>query len=257
MESWLPPLAMFVLGCCIGSFLNVCIHRLPLGESVVFPASHCPACGQAIRCYDNLPLLSFLMLAGRCRNCRAAIPWRYPLVELLAGLLALGLHLRFGSSAATAVYGCFAAALVVISVIDLDHRIIPDRITLPGIPLMGLAALLLLGADWLSVSLGVLSGGGSLWLVAWVYSRLTGKEGMGGGDIKLLAMIGALLGWPGVLFTIFVASALGTAVGLAIMLRTRHGMKLAIPFGPFLSAAAVIYIFCGPYLIGLYLGLMR
>jgi leader peptidase (prepilin peptidase)/N-methyltransferase len=257
MEYWQPLLAVFVLGCCIGSFLNVCIHRLPIEESVVSPGSHCPVCREPIHFYDNLPLLSYLLLGGRCRRCRTVIPWRYPLVELLAGLLALALWARFGWVAATGTYFLFSAALLVITFIDLDHQIIPDKITLPGIPLFGFAALLFLDRTWQEVLLGILAGGGSLWGVAWVYSRITGKEGMGGGDIKLLAMIGALLGWQGVLFTIFAASALGTVIGLALMLHARGSMKMAIPFGPFLAVGALTYLFFGPHLVGLYLGLLR
>jgi len=257
MEYWQPLLAVFVLGCCIGSFLNVCIHRLPLEQSIVSPGSHCPVCSEPIHFYDNLPLLSYLLLGGRCRRCRTAIPWRYPLVELLAGLLALALWTRFGWAAATGIYFLFSAALLVVTFIDLDHQIIPDRITLPGIPLFGLAALLFLDRAWQEVLLGILAGGGSLWGVAWVYSRITGKEGMGGGDIKLLAMIGALLGWQGVLFTIFSASALGTVVGLVLMLHARGNMKMAIPFGPFLAVGALTYLFFGPHLVELYLGLLR
>jgi leader peptidase (prepilin peptidase)/N-methyltransferase len=254
---WIIAAAVFVLGLCIGSFLNVCIYRLPAGQSIVSPGSRCPACGTAIRPWDNLPLVSFLLLRGRCRHCGRGISPRYPLVELLSGLLALACLARFGPTAPAAVAFAFGAAMLVVTFIDLDHRIIPDRITLPGIALFGVLSLLMPQGSWVRALMGILVGGGSLWSVAWIYSRLTGKEGMGGGDIKLLAMIGALVGWPGVLFTIFAASALGTAAGLAVMRRARENLKMAIPFGPFLAAGSLIYLFYGPELISLYLNLLR
>ncbi len=245
-----------VFGLCIGSFLNVCIYRVPAAKSIVFPGSMCPSCQTPIRIYDNIPLLGFLWLGGRCRHCRAPISIRYPLIELLTGTLALGLFLKYGASLDAVIYFAFACVLIVITFIDIDHRIIPDRISLPGIFLFFLAALALPSMTWLEALLGIAIGGGSLFLVALVYHLLTRKEGMGGGDIKLLAMIGALLGWKGVLFTIFVSSAVGTLTGLAIMAATRQNMKLAVPFGPFLSIGALAYVFVGPQLIGWYFRLM-
>ena len=245
-----------VFGLCIGSFLNVCIYRVPAAKSIVFPGSMCPSCQTPIRIYDNIPLLGFLWLGGRCRHCRAPISIRYPLIELLTGTLALGLFLKYGASLDAVIYFAFACVLIVITFIDIDHRIIPDRISLPGIFVFFLAALALPSMTWLEALLGIAIGGGSLFLVALVYHLLTRKEGMGGGDIKLLAMIGALLGWKGVLFTIFVSSAVGTLTGLAIMAATRQNMKLAVPFGPFLSIGALAYVFVGPQLIGWYFRLM-
>jgi leader peptidase (prepilin peptidase)/N-methyltransferase len=182
---------------------------------------------------------------------------RYPLVELLTALLFTALANRFGVSVEAAIYMAFTAAMVTITFIDIDHRIIPDRISLPGIPACFLAALALPTMGWKAALLGVLVGGGTLFMVAWGYNMLTGKEGMGGGDIKLLAMIGALLGWQGVVFTIFLASLLGTVVGLSIMVYARSNMKLAVPFGPFLAAGALAFIFAGPELVAWYFGLMR
>ncbi|MFZ0724231.1 MAG: A24 family peptidase [Desulfobacterales bacterium] len=245
-----------VFGLCIGSFLNVCIYRVPAAKSIVFPGSMCPSCQTPIRIYDNIPLLGFLWLGGRCRHCRAPISIRYPLIELLTGTLALGLFLKYGASLDAVIYFAFACVLIVITFIDIDHRIIPDRISLPGIFVFFLAALALPSMTWLEALLGIAIGGGSLFLVALVYHLLTRKEGMGGGDIKLLAMIGALIGWKGVLFTIFVSSAVGTVTGLAIMAATRQNMKLAVPFGPFLSIGALVYVFAGPQLIGWYFRLM-
>ncbi len=250
-------LIVLVFGLCIGSFLNVCIHRLPESQSIVRPPSSCPKCGHRIRPYDNIPILSYLILLGRCRRCGVRISVRYPAVELLTGLMAVATILRYGPTLAGLVVFAFIAALIVITFIDLDHRIIPDVISLPGIPLFFLGSLTLKTVTPLESVLGILAGGGSLFLVAWGYHLLTGKEGMGGGDIKLLAMIGPMVGWTGILFTIFVSSATGTLIGLAVMIHSRGNMKLAIPFGPFLAFGATLYLFFGPEIIDWYWGFMR
>lgn len=250
-------LIVLVFGLCIGSFLNVCIHRLPESQSIVRPPSSCPKCGHRIRPYDNIPIFSYLILLGRCRRCGVRISVRYPAVELLTGLMAVATILRYGPTLAGLVVFAFIAALIVITFIDLDHRIIPDVISLPGIPLFFLGSLTLETVTPLESVLGILAGGGSLFLVAWGYHLLTGKEGMGGGDIKLLAMIGPMVGWTGILFTIFVSSATGTLIGLAVMIHSRGNMKLAIPFGPFLAFGATLYLFFGPEIIDWYWGFMR
>jgi len=249
--------AAFAFGLIIGSFLNVCIHRLPAGQSVVHPRSRCPACGRMIRGYDNVPVLSWLLLRGRCRDCGARISARYPVVELLSGGFAAMTVTRFGPGWEALLMYLLIAAFLVITFIDIDHRIIPDVISLPGIAI-GLAASFLPGLlSPLDSVIGILAGGGSLFLVAWGYELITHREGMGGGDIKLLAMIGAFMGWKGVLFTIFVASLTGTLAGLALMLRREGGMKLAVPFGPFLAVGAIAYLFIGPETLGWYLRAMR
>ena len=241
---------VFAFGMCIGSFMNVCIYRLPLAKSIANPPrSICPACGQVIRFYDNIPVLSFVWLKGQCRYCKARISWRYPLVELLTGLAAVGVFYNFGSTFQSLIYFVFVAALLVITFIDLDYKIIPNVITLPGIPLGLLAALGLPALTFKDSVLGLIVGGGSLLTVAWTYHLITRKEGMGGGDIKLLAMIGTIVGWQGVLFTIFVSSAVGTLIGLAVILVKGKNMKFAIPFGPFLSVGAITYIFFGQKII--------
>ncbi len=245
-----------VIGLCIGSFLNVCIHRLPVAKSIIHPGSSCPQCGTAIRIYDNIPVISFILLRGRCRFCSASISPRYPVVELMSGLFALAVFLKFGITMQALIYFIFIAALLVITFIDLDHQIIPDVITLPGIPLGLAASFGLPSVSFWDAMLGLVAGGGSLMLVAWGYTLITKKDGMGGGDVKLLAMIGALTGWQGVLFTILVGSAVGTVCGLIVMQRQKSDMKLAIPFGPFLSIGAIVYIFFGPALISWYFGLM-
>jgi leader peptidase (prepilin peptidase)/N-methyltransferase len=248
---------IFLMGLCIGSFLNVCIYRLPESKSIVHPRSMCPNCDTLIPFYDNIPLFSYLWLKGQCRRCKVKISMRYPMVELLGGLVALGTYLRFGLTIETLIYYVFIAALLVVTFIDLDHRIIPDVITLPGIPICFAASFALPDITYKDALLGILIGGGSLFLVAWVYTILTKKEGMGGGDIKLLAMMGAIVGWQGVLFTIFVASLVGTLAGFAVMLHSRKGMKLAVPFGPFLSIGSITYIFFGTELVTWYLNLLR
>ena len=256
MLTYLIEVSIFVFGLCIGSFLNVCIYRLPVSKSIVHPRSMCSNCGTLIAAYDNIPVLSYLWLKGRCRHCQIKISLRYPMVELLGGLFALGTYLKFGLTLEALIYYLFFAALLTVTFIDIDHRIIPNVITLPGIPICFAASFALPTINYKEALLGILIGGGSLLLVAWVYSLITKKEGMGGGDIKLLAMMGAIVGWQGVLFTIFLASLVGTLAGLAAMLQSRKGMKLAVPFGPFLSIGSITYIFFGTPLIAWYFNLL-
>lgn len=247
----------FIFGACIGSFLNVCIYRIPAGASIVHPGSSCPRCKTMIPFYDNIPIFSYLMLRGKCRTCHLPIALRYPLVELLTGVFASACSLRFGASLQALVVFIFIATLIVVAFIDLDHRIIPDSISLPGIPIFFLASLAVPTVTWQASVIGILAGGGSLYAVAWGYQLLTGREGMGGGDIKLLAMIGAMIGWRGILFTLFAASAIGTLVGILTMIRSGKDMKLAIPFGPFLALGAVIYLFFGNAIIVWYINLLE
>jgi len=249
------PLFAFVFGMVVGSFLNVCICRMPKNESIVSPPSHCPNCSYQIRWYDNIPVVSYLFLRGKCRGCGTRISLQYPLVELLNGLLTLFLFLRFGPTLVFAALFLFCSALVVITFIDIEHQIIPDEISLSGIVVGFVLSFFLNGHTWLNSLLGILLGGGSLLLVAWSYQRLTGKEGMGGGDIKLLAMMGAFLGWKAVPFIIFASSLVGSLIGITIMLLQKKDSKLAIPFGPYLAFGAVLYIFYGKLLIRWYLGL--
>jgi len=256
MPPYLIEIFIFLMGLCIGSFLNVCIYRLPASKSIVHPRSMCPNCDTLISWYDNIPIFSYLLLMGRCRHCRIQFSARYPIVELLGGLFALGVFMKFGLSFETLIYYLFIATLLVVTFIDIDHRIIPDVISLPGIPIFFAASFALPAITYKDSLLGILIGGGSLFLVAWLYSLLTKKEGMGGGDIKLLAMMGAIVGWQGVLFTIFVASLVGTLAGLAVMLKSRQGTKLAVPFGPFLSIGAITYIFFGTQLIIWYFNIL-
>lgn len=254
------PLAIYscfvlIFGLLIGSFLNVCIYRMPKDESIVSPPSHCPHCDYKIKWYDNIPLLSYLILRGECRGCGARISLQYPLVELINGVLTLCLFLRFGPTPTFATFALFSSSLVVITFIDIEHQIIPDEISLSGIVIGFLFSFFLKEPGWLGSLLGILCGGGSLLLVAYGYQLLTGKEGMGGGDIKLLAMMGAFLGWKSVLFIVFASSLIGSIVGVSIMLLQKKDSKLAIPFGPYLAAAALLYIFYGQPLIRWYFNL--
>jgi leader peptidase (prepilin peptidase)/N-methyltransferase len=212
----------------------------------------CPSCGNPIKFYDNIPVLSFIILRAKCRNCNAYISLRYPLVEILTGFFALSAFIKFGSSIEAPIYFVFIATLLVITFIDIDHRIIPDLISLPGIVFFFIASLTVSTISIIDSFIGILAGGGILFVIAEIYWRITGKEGMGGGDVKLLAMIGALIGWQGVLFTIFVSSLVGTIIGIVVMLIQGKNLKLAIPFGPFLSIGAVVYVFFGNEFINWY-----
>jgi leader peptidase (prepilin peptidase) / N-methyltransferase len=252
ISYWFLLALIFLFGLCIGSFLNVCIYRIPESKSIVSPPSMCPGCGNPVKCYDNIPVLSFIVLLGKCRNCNEPISFRYPVVELLTGLFAVSVFLKFGTGMETPVYFLFIATLLVITFIDIDHRIIPDVISLPGIVLFFIASLAIPAISIRDSVIGILAGGGILFVIAELYFRITGKEGMGGGDVKLLAMIGALIGWQGVLFTIFASSLIGTIIGIMFMLLQGKNLKLAIPFGPFLSIGAVVYVFFGNEFINWY-----
>lgn len=257
----------FILGSIIGSFLNVCIYRLPKEESIAYPGSHCTSCKRSINFYHNIPILSYIYLKGRCSYCNSKIPFIYPTVETLTGLLFMATLWRFGLGLDTLFYLVLICGLIVITFVDLEHMIIPNVITYPGI-LLGILYNVL-KTDWqnslelasnfsfgilnffellneipiLDSLLGVILGGGILLLIAYSYEIIKKRQGMGMGDVKLLALIGAFLGWQGVFFVIFLSSILGSIVGLSIIIARRGDLKYALPFGPFLSIAAIIYIF--------------
>lgn len=233
-----------IIGLIIGSFLNVVILRLPdENASIVFPASHCPKCGHNLSWYENIPVLSYIILAGRCKTCKTTISPQYPIVELLTSILAAACVYRFGLSFTAGGYFLFCAALVVIIWIDLHHQIIPDVISLPGIILGFLFSFINAAVAWKSSLIGLLVGGGVLYTVAWLYYIIRKHDGMGGGDIKLLAMLGAFLGWQSLPFIILVSSFTGTIGGLIAMIDQRKGGQTRIPFGPFLAGAALLYLF--------------
>ncbi len=248
MVDQLALLAAFLWGTVLGSFLNVCAYRLPRGESIVSPGSRCPRCGNPIRWYDNIPLLSYLLLRARCRACGSPISFRYPLVELASGLLSALLFLRFGFTPAYLGFLAFGAALLVASLIDLDYQIIPDEISLPGI-LVGLAFSVFNPlVTPLTAFLGALCGAGGLYLVAEFYYFLAKREGLGGGDLKLLALIGAFLGLKSLVPVLLLASLTGSVVGIAFTLfyKIKEKRTFAIPFGPFLSLGALVYLLLPP-----------
>ncbi len=236
---------VFMFGLILGSFSNVCIYRMPRKESVVLPASHCTACNTPIRAIDNIPVLSYAFLGGKCRQCGEPISIIYPAIELVTALLLTAVYLKFGFTLEALIYGVVCFTLVIITVIDIQHQIIPDKITLPGI-VLGFAAGTYLNGVWDSL-FGFLLGGGLFYLLA-VLSR----GGMGGGDIKFIAAAGALLGWQKVLLVIFAGAMLGSVIGLALMAVKKKGRKSLIPFGPFLAAGTAIAIFWGDGLIATY-----
>ena len=235
----------FIFGAVIGSFLNVCIFRIPAKTSIIKPPSQCPHCHHPIRFYDNIPIISFIVLRSKCRDCGGKISWRYPLVELITAVLSLLLFLKFGLTLIFLTFFIFTAVLIVITFIDLDQQIIPDVLTLPGIPIFFLLAIFVVKIPWLEALIGLLIGGGVLFAIAFVYQLITKREGMGGGDIKLLAMIGGFLGWKSLIFILLFSSFSGAIVGITAMIIKKQDMKYAVPFGPFLSAAAVAYLFWG------------
>jgi leader peptidase (prepilin peptidase)/N-methyltransferase len=242
----------FLFGLLFGSFLNVCIYRIPRQESIVFPPSHCPACGVQIKPWDNIPVLSFVFLGGKCRSCHAKISWRYPLVELLTASLFLAFVYSYSFVPLTFVYLVFVSALIVISFIDLDHRIIPDKISLPGVA-VGVAASYVLPIAWYESIIGALVGGGVIMATGYGGSLIFKKEAMGGGDVKLMAMIGAFLGWKMALLTIFFASLVGAIVGIVVKISTG---KEYLPFGPFLSLGALFALSFGQQLLFWYWNLV-
>lgn len=328
MEGFFPPWVLFVLagvvGAILGSFANVCIVRMPAEESIVRPRSHCPSCQHQLSWWENIPLVSYLILRGRCSSCQGRISWRYPAVEVLCSLLGIGAWWHFRHPLPFMIFYCLLLVpLVIVTLIDLQHYIIPDGITLPGI-FVGVASRFLLAPDasiatvalitaggaiaggllallaeqavhrlrrcpreWtpevgvagalvgilvanLAIgqptpllaavadsAAGALTGGFSLFIVAFVYKKLTKNEGLGGGDVKLIAMLGAYFGWRAAIFMLFTSSVLGSLVGVALVIGLRKTMKYAMPFGPFLALAGVIQLFFGNSLIRWYLNFLR
>ncbi len=234
-----------ILGALVGSFLNVCIYRIPSGSSIAIPASHCTSCGTPIRFYDNIPVISYLILGGKCRSCSEKISPLYPAVEILTAIFSVLLFEKYDLSFQYIFSFLFICALIVITFIDLEHQIIPDIISLPGIPVFALSAIFFMDVTAKDSLIGILAGGGFLLAVASAYQLVTKREGMGGGDIKLLAMLGGFLGWQSLWFIVMAASFIGAVAGVFLILSKGQNTKYAIPFGPFLSVAAAAYIFWG------------
>jgi leader peptidase (prepilin peptidase) / N-methyltransferase len=255
-----PPLVVgtlfAVLGLVVGSFLNVCIYRLPLKQSIAWPASRCTSCERPLDWYENIPVAAWLALGGRCRTCHTSISAMYPIVELVTGALFVGGYLLYGATPLGFVRIAFGCAMIVLFVIDLQHRILPNVITVTGVPI-GLALSLFLPPGWQESLIGLLLGGGVLYVIGEAYYRLRGIDGLGMGDVKMLAMIGAFLGWRLTLVTLVFASFTGALVGMAVIASGRGGMKAALPFGTFLAAGAVIAAVAGDQLFNWYVSLYR
>ena len=243
---------MLAMGLAVGSFLNVCIYRLPRHESLLYPASHCPSCARPLSWFENLPLVSWLVLRGRCRTCRTSIGVQYPLVEAITGAVFVAAFVIYGWTPLLAARLLFACAMIVLFVIDLHHRILPNVITLPGI-VTGLVISVFLPPGWRSSLIGLIAGGGVLFAIGEGYYRTRGYEGLGMGDVKMLAMIGAFLGWPLMLVTLVLASFAGSAVGIGLLVSGRGDMKAALPFGTFLAVGALVAAVAGHSFLAWYL----
>ncbi|MEE8575567.1 MAG: prepilin peptidase [Thermodesulfobacteriota bacterium] len=258
MDYMLPEVVIqifvFMFAVTIGSFLNVCIYRIPEKQSIVFPPSACPECKTPIRWFDNIPIISYLILAGKCRVCKTRISIKYLLIEALTGLLALAIYFVYGLSPDFLIYFSFTCVLIVISFIDLKYQIIPDKISLPAIPLGFAASFVLADITYVDSLIGIAAGGGVLIAVTVGFLLITGKEGMGGGDVKLLAMIGAFLGWKSVVYVLIVSSFVGAVIGVIYLSMAGKEKSDPIPFGPFLALGALSYLFFGQWVIDLYMG---
>jgi leader peptidase (prepilin peptidase)/N-methyltransferase len=252
--TWLVVVVVAALGLVVGSFLNVCIYRLPRRESLVWPGSRCPSCGTPIRWYDNIPILGYLLLGGRCRSCRSTIGIRYPVVEATTMVIFLAHYWIVGPQPLLAVRLVFGCALIVLFAIDLEHQILPNAITLPGI-VVGFVCSLWLPPGWRSSAVGILVGGGFPWLLAELWIRLRGVEGLGFGDVKMLAMVGAFLGWPQVILTLVLSSLAGSLVGVALIATGRSSMGSKLPYGTFIALAALAASLVGTPIVSWYVSL--
>lgn len=256
-------ISVFVLGAIIGSFLNVCIYRIPKGLSIVRPSSRCPSCGTPIKFYDNIPILSYILLAGRCRSCKTKFSVKYPLIEFLNAFLYVVIVNRFGIELPwiPLVFCIFVSALIVIFFIDLEYQIIPNSITLPGIPIAIILGSTILPDPFSRTELlgfrssiaGFLAGGGSFYLIAVLGKAILKKDAMGGGDIKMMAMVGGLLGWKGIILTTFLGSLLGSIIGMSLIILKGREWGSKIPFGPYLALGALISVLWGQDILTWYL----
>jgi leader peptidase (prepilin peptidase)/N-methyltransferase len=242
-----------LFGLAVGSFLNVCIYRIPRGQSLAHPPSRCPKCGKRLAWFDNVPVVSWLALRGRCRQCRAPISMQYPLVELITALLAVLVVWVTPAGAMLASRLVLTAVLIVLLVIDLELQLLPNAITLPSI-VVGFVFSLFAPPGPVPSLLGIALGGGVLYGIAAAYYLVRREEGMGMGDVKMLAMIGAFLGWQAVLLTLVLASFAGAVIGIALMASRREGLKYALPFGTFLAIGAFVAMLAGDAILHWYLG---
>ncbi len=248
--------AFFAFGLVLGSYLNVVVHRLPQGVSTVLPRSRCPRCRAPISAWDNLPVLSYLLLRGRCRHCGGTIPWRYPLVELLTAICFVASARHFAGSWFEVAVGCaFCAAMITLAMIDLENFILPDVITLPGFVIGLLLQPFLSWSTLPSALIGAIGGSVALYAIGWIWEIVRGVWGMGLGDVKMILMVGAFLGWQGVVFTLFAGSMSGAVVGLGLLATGRLHQEGKLPFGVFLAFGAVMYLFFGRTILITYLQL--
>jgi len=245
---------IFILGLIVGSFSNVCIYRIPRNESIIYPASHCPKCRSRIQPFDNIPLLSFILLKGRCRNCKTKISIQYPMVELLTGLIYLIIYLIYGLSVQTLIYIILSSALIIIAFIDLNQQILPDVISLPGIMVGFILSFFVPYISFINSALGVLVGGGIILVIGLAGSVIFKKEAMGGGDVKLAAMIGAFLGWRYIIISLFLGFLLGALVGIILILSKIKSREDTVPFGPFIVLGSFITLLWGEKIISCYIG---
>ena len=253
MPEWLVLCAVVALGLCVGSFLNVCIYRLPRRESLMWPGSHCTTCNRTLSWYENVPVVSWMVLRGRCRTCGTRISWMYPTVEFVTGLTFLAAYLLYGFTPTAGVRVLLACALIVLFVTDLQHKILPNVITVPGIA-VGFLFSLFLPPGWQDSLIGIVVGGGTLFAIAEAYYRVRGQEGLGMGDVKLLGMIGAFLGWKLVLLTLVLASCAGSVAGGFLIVSGRGNMKYALPFGTFIAVGALVAAIWGTPIVDWYTG---
>ena len=245
---------IFILGLIVGSFSNVCVYRIPRNESIVYPASHCPKCHTTIKPIDNIPLLSYILLKGRCRNCKSKISIRYPVVEFLTGFIYLQIYLVYGLSIQTLIYVILASSLIIISFIDLKEQIVPDVISLPGIVIGFIISFFVPYISFINSALGVVVGGGIILIIGMAGSIIFKKEAMGGGDVKLAAMIGAFLGWRYIIISLFLGFFLGAIVGIVLILSKIKSREDVVAFGPFIVLGSLITLLCGEKILSWYLG---
>lgn len=251
-----PVVLLALFGLAVGSFLNVCIHRLPRRESLAFPASHCTSCDRPLAWFENVPVAGWVALRGRCRTCGASISVMYPIVEVVTAAIFVAGYWFYGPTPLLPVRLLFACAMIVLFVIDLQHHILPNVITVPGI-VAGFVFSLALPPGWIASSIGLLAGGGILLAIAEAYYRLRHVEGLGMGDVKMLAMIGAFLGWKLMLVTLVLSSLAGSIIGVALIASGRGGMKYALPFGTFLAVGALVAAVAGEPILAWYVAFYR
>jgi leader peptidase (prepilin peptidase)/N-methyltransferase len=245
---------IFILGLIVGSFSNVCIYRIPRNESIIYPASHCPKCRSNISPKDNIPLLSYILLKGRCRNCKSKISIQYPIVELLSGLIYLIIYLTYGLSIQSLIYIILSSTLIIIAFIDLNEQIVPDVISLPGMVIGLILSFFVPYISYANSALGIAVGGGIILIIGLAGSVIFKKEAMGGGDVKLAAMIGAFLGWRYIIISLFLGFFLGALAGIFLIMSKIKSREDAIPFGPFIVLGSFITLLCGEKIISWYIG---